>query len=50
MELNLEINGKNVPMNPFMKELLAKLVKSYTGSLKGVKEEEIETLDLSINF
>lgn len=50
MELNLEINDVNIPMNPFMKELLAKLIKTYTGSLKGVKEEEIETIDLSIKF
>ncbi|MCK5291319.1 MAG: molybdopterin-guanine dinucleotide biosynthesis protein B [Thermoplasmata archaeon] len=45
-----KVNGKKIPMGKFAKDVLSKTLKGLVSSLKGVPEEEVETIEIEVSM
>ncbi len=46
-DIVLEVDGKNIPMNDFVKKILAGMITGSVGALHGF-DEDWKTLDISL--
>lgn len=46
MNIEIEVNGKRVPLNPFVKKFIINTIKGIISSLRGVKD--IKTISIKI--
>ncbi len=46
-DLVLEVNGKNIPMNDFVRNILGGMISGSVGSLRGV-ENDWKTISISL--
>jgi len=47
MEIELEVNGKNIPLNDIMESMLNNIIRGYMKSIKGIPED-IEEININI--
>ncbi len=47
-ELTVKINGKGLPLNPFVQRMIRKAVLAMLSTLKGVEIQGDETLEIRI--
>jgi hypothetical protein len=48
VDIVLEVNGKNIPMNDFVKDILCGMISGSIGSLRGV-DEDWKTISIKLN-
>jgi hypothetical protein len=46
----IEINGKQVPLNRFVTVITSKLVMAIVGSLKGIEENDVKEVNIKIQY
>ena len=46
--VTLKVDGEDLPLNPFLQEFLGHTVFGMIRSLKGVKEEKVQALEIRI--
>ncbi|MHA2163616.1 MAG: molybdopterin-guanine dinucleotide biosynthesis protein B [Candidatus Thorarchaeota archaeon] len=50
VDVTTKVNGKNIPMGKFAKDVLSKTLKGLVSSLKGVPEERVETIEIKVSL
>ncbi|MEE9116122.1 MAG: molybdopterin-guanine dinucleotide biosynthesis protein B [Thermoplasmata archaeon] len=50
VDVETNVNGRNIPMGKFAKDILSRTVRGMVSSLKGVDESKVKSVELKIKF
>ncbi|NPD87872.1 MAG: hypothetical protein HGN29_04065 [Asgard group archaeon] len=49
-KVEIRVNDNQVPLNQYVTTLVSKLVLAIVDSLKGIEEEDIENVNITVNY
>ena len=47
-DVQIKVNGKDLPLNPFIQDFLGNTLYGMLRSLKGVKVEEVRNMEITV--